>query len=240
MKAIIKSLIKKLPVAFTKNQKYDRQTRQVIRIVCNHGSNCVDVGCHKGEILDHIKRTAPKGTHHGFEPIPELFEKLNSKYKNTNCIVHQLAVSNKPGKANFNYVISNPSYSGFKKRKYDRPNEKDIEITVDTDILDNIIPHNLKIDFIKIDVEGAELLVLEGAERLIKKDKPVIVFEYGIGGSDFYEPDPGRIYLLLNDYGLSISLLDRWLKKLPSLTLEEFKTAYYQKLNFFFIAYRGN
>jgi FkbM family methyltransferase len=240
MKAIIKNLIKKLPIAFTRNQKYDRQTKQVIKMVCKPGSNCIDVGCHKGEILDYIRRAAPEGTHYGFEPIPELIEKLNSKFKNTNCVIQQLAISNKKGRASFNYVISNPSYSGFKKRKYDRPNEKDFEITVDTDILDNIIPQTLKIDFIKIDVEGAELFVLEGAEQLVKKDKPVIVFEYGIGGSDFYEPNPDRIFLLLENYGLSISLLDRWLKKLPSLAIEEFKREYYQKLNFFFIAYPVN
>jgi len=240
MKAIIKNLVKKLPIAFTRNQKYDRQTRQVIKMVCKPESNCIDVGCHKGEILDYIRRVAPGGTHYGFEPIPELFEKLNSKYKNTNCIVQRLAVSNAKGQASFNYVISNPSYSGFKKRTYDRPNEKDFEITVDTDLLDNIIPQNLNIDFIKIDVEGAELLVFEGAERLIKKDKPVIVFEYGIGGSDFYESNPDRIFLLLENHGLSVSLLDRWLKKLPPLALEEFKREYYQKLNFFFIAYPAN
>jgi len=240
MKGIIKNLIKKLPIAFTRNQKYDRQTKQVIKMVCKPDSSCIDVGCHKGEILDCIKMAAPNGSHYGFEPIPELFERLNAKYKNTNCIVRQLAISNKKGKALFNYVISNPSYSGFKKRRYDRSNEKDCDITVNTDILDHIIPQTLKIDFIKIDVEGAELLVLEGAERLIRNNKPVIVFEYGIGGSDFYEPNPDRIFLLLRNYGLSISLLDRWLKKLPALTLEEFKTEYYQKLNFFFIAYQPN
>src|SRR5437762_7272518 len=132
MKEFIKNLVKKLPVAFTKNQKYDRQTKQVIRNVCNINSNCIDVGCHKGEILDYIRKVAPNGMHYGFEPIPGLFQKLNSKYKNTNCIVQQLAISNKKGQATFNYVISNPSYSGFKKRNYDRTNEKDMELTVET------------------------------------------------------------------------------------------------------------
>jgi FkbM family methyltransferase len=240
MKQVIKNLIKRLPVTFTKNQKYDRQTKRVIKRICKSNSNCIDVGCHKGEILDYIRRIAPEGTHYGFEPIPELFERLNSKYKNTNCIIQQLAISNKKGKSSFNYVISNPSYSGFKKRKYDRPNEKIIEFFVDTDFLDNIIPKNLKIDFIKIDVEGAELLVFEGAEKLIKQDKPVIVFEYGIGGSDFYEPNPEKIFLLLKNYDLRISLLEKWLKDLEPLTLDEFKREYHQKLNFFFIAYPGN
>jgi hypothetical protein len=134
-------------------------------------------------------------------------------------------------------VITNPSYSGLKKRRYDRTGEKDVEIMVDTDLLDNIIPYEVKIDFIKIDVEGAELLVIQGAEKLIKKDKPVIVFEYGIGGSDYYEQKPSKIFLMLESYGLNISLLDRWLNKQPPLTLEEFENQYFKQLNFFFVAY---
>jgi FkbM family methyltransferase len=35
-----------------------------------------------------------------------------------------------------------------------------------------------KISFIKIDCEGFELEVLQGSKRLIKKNKPIILFEY--------------------------------------------------------------
>ena len=38
-----------------------------------------------------------------------------------------------------------------------------------------------RIDFIKIDVEGAELEVLKGASKLIERDKPVLVIETGNG-----------------------------------------------------------
>jgi FkbM family methyltransferase len=237
MKGLIKKIIKKIPVAFTKNQRYDLQTRQAIRRICNTRSNCVDVGCHKGEILDYIRKVAPLGKHFGFEPIPSLVDKLRRKFRKTNCEILQIALSNSRGRSPFNYVITNPSYSGLKKRRYDRKGEKDIEIMVDTDLLDNIIPYEVKIDFIKIDVEGAELLVLQGAGKLIKKDKPVIVFEYGIGGSDYYEQNPSKIFLMLENYGLQLSLLERWLNNQSPLTLEEFENQYFKKLNYFFVAY---
>ena len=39
------------------------------------------------------------------------------------------------------------------------------QIRVETERLDQVIPENTRIDFIKIDVEGAEFEVLKGAEK---------------------------------------------------------------------------
>jgi FkbM family methyltransferase len=43
--------------------------------------------------------------------------------------------------------------------------------------LDDVIPKELKISFIKIDAETMELDIIEGAETLIKKDKPIMYVE---------------------------------------------------------------
>ena len=182
MKKRIKKIIKRLPIAFTQNQRYDRQTNKIIQRVCKADSNCVDVGAHKGEVLDVILKNAPQGTHYAFEPIPVMYQDLVVKYTgNTHVHVYGVALSNMKGESSFNYVVSNPSYSGLIKRKYDRPNEEDTMITVHTDRMDDLIPQDVKIDLIKIDVEGGELLVMEGARELLKRDKPVIIFEHGLG-----------------------------------------------------------
>ena len=47
--------------------------------------------------------------------------------------------------------------------------------TVQADTLDNIVTD--KVDFLKIDVEGAEALVYEGASRIMTEDRPVMVVE---------------------------------------------------------------
>ena len=237
MKQFIKKLIKAIPYDFTKNQKYDTQTKQIIKKIAHENANCVDVGCHKGEVLDIIKAHAPKGTHFGFEPIPALCEKLQEKYKNTNCKIVDIALSNEKGTTTFNYVLSNPSYSGLKKRQYDKPNEIDTQIEVKTDLLDHIIPQDLQIDLIKIDVEGGELLVLEGATALLKRCKPVVIFEHGLGASDFYDATPRKVYQLFEQCGMKISLMERFLKVEKAFTLEEFEAQYFKKINYYFIAY---
>ena len=113
MKEAIKQLLKKLPIAFTQNQRYDRQTRAVIQKVCKADSTCVDVGCHKGEVLDVMLQAAPLGKHYGFEPIPFMFQALKAKYQGQqNCEILDVALSNEDGEATFNFLVSNPSYTG--------------------------------------------------------------------------------------------------------------------------------
>ncbi len=238
MKKTIKKLVKKIPIAFTKNQQYDRQTNRIIRTVCTATTNCIDIGAHKGEVLDTMLKYAPSGTHYAFEPIPFMYEALKEKYQHRhNCIISDIALSDQAGTSTFNLVISNPSYSGLVKRKYDRDNEEDTTIEVKTDLLDHIIPPGHRVDLIKIDVEGGEYLVLKGAVDTIKKNKPVIIFEHGLGASDYYGSTPQQVYTLLDDCGLQISTLKNWLKKSGSLSLSQFESLYKTNSEYYFIAH---
>lgn len=238
MKKQIKNLIKKIPIAFTKNQKYDRQTKEVIKKCLKSDSNCIDVGCHEGEVLEIMLQHAPQGQHFGFEPIPSFYNELSKKFP-ANCKFFQLGLSNQKGTSSFNHVLSNPGYSGLKKRKYDHPNEKDTQITIETDLLDNVLPKDLRIDFIKIDVEGAEWLVMDGARKLIKNFQPTIVFEHGIGGADVYGIHPTQVYeLLKQDCGLNIYTMKNWLKGRPPFTKDEFIEQFEKGLNYYFIAHK--
>ena len=237
MKNLLKTALKKLPIAFTKNQRYDAQTIRILRKICQPTSNCVDVGCHKGEMLDKILVFAPQGQHYCFEPIPDLYDGLIKNRYPVNCHFHKMALSFEKGETSFNYVVTNPSYSGILRRKYDRPNEEDTLITVETDLLDNIIPIDTKIDFIKIDVEGAEMFVLKGAEKIIKKWHPIVVFEHGLGGSDVYGTTPKQIFDFFTTCNMTIALMHDWLNNLPPLSIEAFEEQFHKGKNYYFIAY---
>ncbi len=238
MKQLLKKILKSIPIDFTKNQQYDSQTKRVIAEVCSNNSCCIDIGAHKGEVLDIMLKHARGSKHFAFEPIPAMYEALVKKYAgNTHCTIHSYALSNKKGSATFNYVVSNPSYSGLIKRKYDRDNEQDTTIEVQTDLLDNILPDDYKPDLIKIDVEGGELLVLEGAINTLKTHRPVVIFEHGLGASDFYGSTPEKVYELFASCTMRVSTMHRWLNNRPSLRKEEFEAHYYQKRDYYFIAY---
>jgi FkbM family methyltransferase len=241
MISFIKHLIKKLPVDITLNQKYDTQTRKVIARHCSANSNCIDVGCHKGEIMDLFLHYAPNGHHIGFEPIPALFENLKIKYEgHAHCTVSDIALSNQKGSSSFNYVVSNPAYSGLVKRTYDRKDEKDTSITVITDLLDNVLPSGLKTDLIKIDVEGGEYLVLKGAVNTLKNDKPIVIFEHGLGASDCYGTTPLQVFELFRECDYEITTMDGWLKGKKCFSLTEFEEQYQKAINYYFLAYSVN
>ena len=237
MLTILKNLLKKLPIDFTKNQAYDRQTNAVIKRVCKQNSNCLDIGCHKGEVMDIILRYAPNGHHFGFEPIPHMYTDLANKYKGTKCTIYDVALSNQASISVFNHVVSNPAYSGLVKRSYDRPNEVDEQIQVKTEKLDTLFDKNTPIDLIKIDVEGGELNVLEGAVETIRRTRPIIIFEHGLGASEFYDSSPEKVFALFAELNYNISVMHNWLDQQPAFTRDQFTEQFYKKKNYYFIAY---
>jgi len=237
LKNSLRYVLMRLHIDLTMNIRYDRLTKQIMKKIIKNDSNCIDVGCHKGEILNIILKYAPQGTHYGFEPIPLLFSRLKEKYSGT-ATIYPYALSDKDGQSSFQYVKNAPAYSGIKRRKYDDVKNPDIEeIIVELKMLDHIIPADIKIDFIKIDVEGGEFAVLKGAKELLKKHSPTLIFECGMGASDCYGTNPLDIYnYLTEDLDFNIYTLGSFTKNKAFLTAEEFQHYFQTGEEYYFVA----
>jgi FkbM family methyltransferase len=239
MKALIKDTIRKglnaLHLDLTRNLKYDRLTKDVIAKALDKNSNAIDVGCHKGEILDLILKYAPAGKHFAFEPIPDFYDVLKEKYSGR-CEVFPFALSDSQGQTTFNYVRNAPAYSGIKKRDYAVEVPDVVELNVQVETLDHIIPAGVKIDFIKIDVEGGEFGVLKGAKKLLMQSKPLLIFECGLGASEFYGTKPEPFFDYLAEYGYQIYSLQNWLSKKSFFTKEQFVDCFNRNTEYYFVA----
>jgi len=220
---------------FDSNTKYDLQTFHIIKRLLKIDSNTIDIGAHRGDVLTKLVGAAPAGKHFAFEPIPELYEFLQKQFANI-AVIFPYALGDKSDRVPFNLVTTNPAYSGLLKRSYDRP-EKDMVIEVEVRKLDEIIPPDVPIHLIKIDVEGAEFGVIKGAVEILKKWKPVIIYEQGLGASEIYGTDPKIFYEFLDDLGYRISLMEYYLLEKESLNKEEYCNHFWKRYNYYFIAY---
>lgn len=220
------------------NRLYDEQTAQIMARVLSDQSCCVDVGAHKGSVLEQILRAAPEGRHFAFEPLPDYAERLKSNYPRVE--VHNVALSDQSGESLFYHRTKSPGTSSLHSDNDYFDKTPPEVIRVRTVPLDAIIPEDCRIDLIKIDVEGAQLQVLRGAANTIKRCRPYIVFEHGRNRAR----DCEAIYqLLVHECGLSISLMGDWLAHRKPLTLESFRHQvggdWYQRrvINWYFLAH---
>jgi len=140
-----------------------------------------DIGANEGIISCFMAKRCPDGKVFCFEPVPDNMTVLKSNFELNKCtpqlVFVSCAVSNKDGKATF-YSGPNRCEGHLEESEFGSRNS---ECTVvDTVTLDTFVydlgnePPNL----IKIDVEGAGGLVLEGAQRLLSELRPTIILEF--------------------------------------------------------------
>jgi FkbM family methyltransferase len=157
-------------------------------------------------VLREIVRCAPHGQHIAYEPLPELAARLAREFPEVD--VRNAAVSNKTGKSDFYRVRFGSMQSGLKRREGVPASSTDT-IIVKTEKLDNDLPAGYIPDLIKIDVEGGERQVIEGAIETISRHAPIVCFEHGPGAEYEYNTSPKQVYdLLVREAGLRIFDID--------------------------------
>jgi FkbM family methyltransferase len=126
----------------------------------------VDVGANIG---GYAIRAAKYCKVYAIEPLPRNYKilKINEKLNNVKINSFNIAAGNKNGKVKLYYKIGDWGKPSIKR-------EFNEFIEVEMKPLDEIINEE-SIDLIKIDVEGVEDLVLEGARNLLNRTKMIII-----------------------------------------------------------------
>jgi FkbM family methyltransferase len=175
--------------------------RLIFAALLRPDSHVVDIGANHGSVLAEFVRLVPDGRWLAFEPIPALHAELTVAFPGVD--VREVALSDSPGEARFQHVVSADGYSGLRRRTYPGPVDVQ-EITVRTARLDDELPVDFSPALIKIDVEGGELGVLRGARETLETHRPVVVFEHGQGAAEHYGTTSAEVWDVLDGAGLRV------------------------------------
>jgi len=167
-------------------KRNDEQEINLVKKFIKSGTDSIDVGVYRGVYSYEMSKYSEKV--HSFEPNPIIFKYINKNLKKfiKNIHLYNFALSNQNKTINLKIPIRNSNSNKeifeeyYEMGKATIHNENNFEnyenFEIQTKKIDELSFDN-KISFIKIDVEGHELEVIEGAKNTIKRDKPILLVE---------------------------------------------------------------
>ena len=163
------------------------------KILLDKAPTIFDVGAHRGESLEYFKAIYPEAKIFSFEPNPTEFEALSEVAEGYEDVqVFDFAIGEKVGVAKFfrqddshlgsllRVNVDSADSLGYAKTASNEPFDVRVE-TIDSFCQQFGLD---EIGFLKIDVQGAEVQVLKGAKRMLRRTQAVSV---EICLFDFYE-----------------------------------------------------
>jgi len=219
--------------------------KQVYLTLVDSSDRVFDIGANQGYYTSLFSNLAGKsGQIHTFEPIPSTFHRLSemvegANYKNirlSNYVVSDICqqVSMKMPGGDSGQASLREHYSGSWQASETVIHQYTCQSTTIDTYIEELESQGWErershrsIDFLKCDVEGAELLVLKGASRILTRDLPVIfleichdwtkdygyqpvdivIFLEGLGYDRFYLVDKSIRPLILKEHDLSATSL---------------------------------
>ena len=210
---------------------YESEELMLQASLIEDGFNVFDIGGNFGWYALHIAKRFPQAVVYSFEPIPSTFNYLNENIllnKLSNIKTFSYGLSDKEGKFNF-YFDPTLSVNASLANVSGGVNVKPVECIVKR-LDDTPEIRDVRIDFIKCDVEGAELMTFRGGENCIKKNIPVIFTEMLRKWTAKFNYNPNDIIDLLGSMGYLCFVSEKGKLKLFTRVKEDTK-----ETNYFFL-----
>lgn len=191
-------------------QSAERGVRALIERELKPGDVAVDIGAHVGvHTVVMGARVRPNGGLYCFEPDPDLAAALQQTYI-INGFTHigavvNAAVADAPGRLEFFRTAHSPESSLFAPTEAPRRDS----ITVDVVSLDGYFKPGARVDFLKVDAEGAEAAILRGMKRVLA-DNPQLrmVMEFAPSHIERAGEDAGVFIDAIGAAGFTIEAID--------------------------------
>lgn len=165
-----------------------------------------DIGANAGFYSLHwASRLASDGVIHAFEPVPSTYGRLahNVTLNNLGRVIRTNNFGLGDEMKSVSIFLPEFSGSGAASMKDLHPDETSIQVEVRIDTLDSYFQGAglSRLDLAKIDVEGAELLVLKGGQKTLAQAKPLLFMELLRKWSKPFGYHPNDVVSMLGEMG---------------------------------------
>ncbi len=160
-----------------------------LKRVIDLSGSFIDIGCFDGkDSIRYLDWMKGRGTVHAFEADETNYSVCRTNLENYNTVsLHQVALSNNEGYKLFDH-------SGAVNSKFSDLGDEKIE----TRSLDSLLEKE-RINYIKMDVEGAEEEILDGAREIIRSQHPILAVSIYHKRSDIWRL-PEKILSINENY----------------------------------------
>ncbi len=195
--------------------EYENDTNKILELYLKQDDIVLEAGANIGSETLLISKILNKGTIYCFEPNPYSFERLKiniSINELKNVYAYDYALGEADNEIKFHIYPKGFCNSGMSSKYMETSITHEITViqkTVDTFVHENNIT---KLDFIKMDIQGAEIDLLNGASETLKRFKPTIFTE----ACEPYN-DTKQLYEILVSLGYDVFLI-------KNLTTEKFNS----------------
>lgn len=213
------------------NNIYEKFETDLVKQEIKKGDVVIDIGANIGYYtLIFAKLVGNTGKVFAFEPDPTNFQLLKKNIEAngyTNVILEQKALSNKEGKVTLALSKQNTAGHHIISEQQDSKNS----IQVDAIIADNYFKNfEHKINFIKMDVEGAESIVLGGMTNMLRNNTELkMMVEYNPDAIKNIGLDPIQYLELLIKNGFSVMDIDSKNMKITNTDVQSLIRKYHNE-----------
>jgi len=204
---------------FIQGKKFYRAEEEFIISLLKDTSTFIDIGANIGNLSLAASTTITHGEIFAFEAQPKTFNSLQQNLADNAKNIHSynLAVSNEPGELHMTDFAADDC-NGVADKKTNNT------ISVKAETIDSVLKDkNTFIDLLKIDVEGYELMVLQGAIETLSRTK-YVYFELWDELTDRFGYSGFEIIDFLSARGFEVFHLDNFVlgsavteKKFPQI-----------------------
>ena len=184
---------------------YEKEEATMMENLVADGDNFFDIGANIGWYALNIAASRRATTVYAFEPIPTTYGHLTTNLAlnaSANIKPHNFGLSEQAGEFTFYYPPEGSgNASAVKLTGRDDVRTAQCEVRTQDDYTAET---GTRVDFIKCDVEGAELLVFKGGIETIARDRPIVLSEILRKWSAKFGYNPNEIFALFRGVGYQV------------------------------------